>query len=64
MNKEAGHSFSVRMITGLKIVGEVSIFLWSVSPYTEVFSISVGRSLNQCKVSATSFPYDVQLNHI
>lgn len=59
MNKEAGHSFSVKMITDLKIIGEVGIFLWNVSPYTEAFSIAVTRSLNPCKVSATSFPYDV-----
>lgn len=59
MRKEAGHSFSVKMITDLKIIGEVGIFLWSMSPYTKAFSMSVAGSLNQRKVSDTSLPYDV-----
>jgi len=45
MNKEAVHSFSVKMITELRIIGEAGIFLWSVSPFTEALSVSVARSL-------------------
>lgn len=45
MNKEAGHSFSVKKITELKIIGVAGIFLWSVSAFTEALSISVSASL-------------------
>lgn len=49
MNKEAGHSFSVKMIAGLKIIGEVSVFCESVSFHMEAPSISVARSLTSAR---------------
>lgn len=49
VNKEAGHSFSVKMITGLKIIGEVGIFCESVSFHMEAPSTSVAWSLTSAR---------------
>lgn len=49
MNKEAGHSFSVKMIAGLKIIGEVGVFCESVSFHMEAPSISVAQSLTSAR---------------
>lgn len=49
MSKAAGHSFSVKMITELKIIGKAGIFLWSVAPSAEALSVSVARSLTSAR---------------
>lgn len=49
MNKEAGHSFSIKIIMELKIIGEAGGFLWCVSPSTEAGSVSAARSLTSTR---------------